>query len=98
MEKVMVVESPPIVLGQSNTRNNGDALGVLYESQIEACLWIKLIEKHSGKIHEFSSPLFGSLILEHDGFRTSVHKLGLWGNKVASFTTYDVASLEVNYA
>ena len=77
---------------------NRDELIRVYGTQIDECLRVTLTEKLSGKTHEFYKPLFGRLILEHDPSRTVIHRLGVWGNKVATFTSYEPVSLEVEYA
>ncbi|MFZ4730549.1 MAG: hypothetical protein ACOYMQ_18050 [Pseudanabaena sp.] len=82
---------------QANSVNNynRDSLRAMYEVQKEECSRIKLITA-SGLTHEFYRPLFGNLILEHDGVRTFVQKFGAWG-KQASFTTYEPVSMEIEY-
>ena len=83
---------------RNNFGLNRDALIGVYGTQREECLRVTLTENFSGKTHEFYKPLFGSLILEHDPIRTVIHRLGVLGNKVGGFTTYEPVSLDVDYA
>jgi hypothetical protein len=77
---------------------NRDALRAKYGTQRDECKRITIVENPSGMTHEFDKPLFGRLILEHDGVRTVVQRLGVLGNKEVSFTTYEAVSMQIEYA
>ncbi len=87
----------PIISEQTNLSRgyNRDALRGIYEVQKEECSRVKLVSV-SGLTREFYKPIWGRLIVEHDGVRTFIQKFGAWGKEV-SFTTYEEVSIEIEH-